>query len=298
MKVLKLKVLAAKITKAKSIEEVNAILWDSIHTDPDFCGGHWEKYSVKLLAYLTRLKIAKNDGQSIYDENPAFSVIALNGNSKLPFASFSTIAIYSCPGAGPCTSWCYSVKAWRYPAAYFRQLQNTILMRFFPSIVARSFENIPSNVTKLRLYVDGDFSSVSDVFFWFNLIKNRPSIQVYGYSKSWDEIHFVSQRISLPSNYVLNLSGGGRIRNTSREDMLSLPITRGEFLAVPLQSVKEKSTKRFSLPEYHAETRQAGMDATGRKVFSCPGQCGTCSSGSHACGSMQFKGIPIAIGIH
>jgi len=57
-----------------------------------------------------------------------FSIFASGGNSKLPFVSFSTIPGATCPGAGECLDFCYSFKAWRYPAAFFRQLQNFHLM--------------------------------------------------------------------------------------------------------------------------------------------------------------------------
>ena len=56
-----------------------------------------------------------------------FSVFA-RGNSKLPFFAFSALPFVTCPGMGACAKFCYSLRAWRYPAAFFRQLQNTWLM--------------------------------------------------------------------------------------------------------------------------------------------------------------------------
>lgn len=288
MKVATLKQLASSIMSTTSLVEVVELLRDFCENRAD--GRDWRRYSLKLLSFLE----GPNNGTT----KTPFEIITLKGNSKLPFASFSTIAIFSCPGRGPCEDWCYSVKSWRYPAAFFRQLQNSIFMKYLPDLVVKAFESIPSSVSKLRLYVDGDFSSVNDVLFWFNLIANRPSIKVYGYSKSWDEIHSATKLISVPSNYILNISGGGKVREVSKETMLNLPMVRGEFIAVPLSTVKDKSNKRFSLPEYHSETRASGLATTGRKVFSCPGLCGTCSNGDHACGSDKFRGIPIAIGIH
>ncbi len=38
------------------------------------------------------------------------SVFILKGNSKLPFAAFSTLPGITCPGAGECLEWCYSFK--------------------------------------------------------------------------------------------------------------------------------------------------------------------------------------------
>ena len=92
-----------------------------------------------------------------------FSVFTV-GNVKLPFLSFSTLPDVTCPGAGECLDYCYSFKAWRYPSAFFRQVQNTILMSNF-NIIETELSKILSRPTfrradkiDFRLYVDGDFS--------------------------------------------------------------------------------------------------------------------------------------------
>ena len=67
---------------------------------------------------------------------------AAAGNMKLPFYAFSSLPGFDCPGAGACLygdneytpenfgkGWCYSFTGWLYPAAFFRQLQNSLLLR-------------------------------------------------------------------------------------------------------------------------------------------------------------------------
>src|SRR4051812_4576827 len=49
----------------------------------------------------------------IEDGRPRLTVIIRKGNKKLPFAYFSSLAIFSCPGAGACAAFCYSLKAWQ-----------------------------------------------------------------------------------------------------------------------------------------------------------------------------------------
>ena len=44
----------------------------------------------------------------------------------------------ACPGAGSCVDWCYSLRAWRNPQAFFRQLQNTLLMLHCRRAIARA----------------------------------------------------------------------------------------------------------------------------------------------------------------
>ena len=55
--------------------------------------------------------------------------IFTQGNNKLSYLSFSTLPIINCPGASECLTYCYSLKAFRYPGAFFRQCQNTLLMQ-------------------------------------------------------------------------------------------------------------------------------------------------------------------------
>jgi len=247
------------------------------------CKGYFRRYAKKFL-------------QGLITGKPFFAIISKNGNSKLPFYAFSSLPLYSCPGAGDCVNWCYSLKAWRYPAAFFRQIQNFILMKFDQDKIINSFNSIKKDAS-FRLYVDGDFSGVSDVKFWFNLLKTRPDIQTYGYSKSWDLIYDCKE--FYPNNYNLNISSGGKDQQVTKSEMLNLSITRGEFIVVPVSKLpRDRQKIRFSLPEYHQEVRTNGKALTGVNGFSCPGQCGTCANGSHACGSSKFKGVPIFIGVH
>jgi hypothetical protein len=127
---------------------------------------------------------------------PAFTVIA-EGNGKLPFLAFSSLPGRGfCPGAGDCLQFCYSFRAWRYPAAFARQAQNAVLMQSEKGRAAilaeldtetarikggRKYKGGPVD---FRLYVDGDYSDASHVAFWFNALHARPDLAAYGYSKS------------------------------------------------------------------------------------------------------------------
>ena len=158
---------------------------------------------------------------------PWSTVIVRDGNKKLPFAAFSVVPIFTCPGAGPCAAFCYSLKAWQYPAALARQLQNTLLIKFCPELIEAAFMKLPQGTT-FRLYVDGDFDSAETVDFWFRVINRRPDVRVYGYSKSWD---LLAAR-TFPANYWLNLSSGGKHQKTTAAELGENPQTRGEFLAI------------------------------------------------------------------
>ena len=64
-------------------------------------GAHWVRDLSKLKAFLL-------------DGEPRFSIMAKDGNGKLPFLAFSSLAGKGfCIGAGDCLNFCYSFKAWR-----------------------------------------------------------------------------------------------------------------------------------------------------------------------------------------
>lgn len=245
--------------------------------------------------YARRFAAALRDGRQL------FSVFNHTGNIKLPFVSFSTLPLFTCPGAGECTEYCYSLRGWRYPASYFRQLQNTLLMRFAPDIVADAFRDIPVG-RALRLYVDGNIENTAQLRFWFDLLRSRPDIQAYGYSKSWEVFAEYDQTDgTYPDNYALNLSSGSRYGAELLERMERLPITRGQFIAVNTPSRHSRDTlQRFASSDYHTEVRAAARQVTGNpRVFSCTGRCGTCTRFGHACGDRnRFGMVTIAIGIH
>jgi hypothetical protein len=229
-----------------------------------------------------------------------FSIFASGGNSKLPFVSFSTIPGATCPGAGDCLDFCYSFKAWRYPAAFFRQLQNFYLMNSKKGrdIIAKEFKGLKLKKGKsflnLRLYVDGDFRNVNDLTFWMNLLFLRPEIKAYGYSKSWKEfLIYDSLKLNFPENYKLNLSSGSIHSNEVKNRMKKLSCVRGEFVAVEID-------KQYDSPlgNRSKEYNKAVRNAINGRSFVCPGLCGSCTPSGHACGSNRFKGVTIAIATH
>ena len=225
---------------------------------------------------------------------PVYSVFALNGNSKLPFVSFSSLPGVTCPGAGACLDFCYSFRAWRYPAAFMRQCQNAFLLRHNQPCIVQALQaangTFKGEAYDVRLYVDGDFAGVADVHFWFDTIKAFPLAKVYGYSKSFAEI--LSYEGIYPSNYMLNISGGHNASFETIEKVKALPITRGEFIAVSIGK-KVKSTDHGT-----ASTNKALREAFKIKAFPCPGTCGTCTGKGHACGMQALKGVPIIIAMH
>lgn len=235
---------------------------------------------------------------------PPFSIFAEKGNSKLPsFVAFSSLPGVTCPGAGECLQFCYSFKAWRTPRAFGRQAMNAYILRFKPQLIVSALDSLMAKKKfadgfTLRLYVDGDFASVSDFALWQGILAERPTIAAYGYSKSFNEIlAYAKSGASFASNYVLNVSDGHNHSETTVKAIEALPITRGSFVAVPV------AHKGRSIDHGNADHRKQVQRSTKaahnvKMAFACPGQCNTCTSSGHACGSMKFKGITIGIAVH
>lgn len=266
--------------------------------NPNGSNATWAGVFRKLIRQATDISLDRL-------ERSAFAIFAEDGNSKLPFAAFSSMAVLDCPARGACESWCYSKSAWRNPNAAGRQISNSMLLRSDAGreLITKQFATLKGKV--LRLYVDGDFHSQNNLRFWMDLLKTRPEVACYGYSKSWEIfIGLHLSRYEFPANYILNLSGGSkyddRVGDCTREIMMQLPITRGIFAAyqVPRHHMTSKayqSKRNEGHAAYAADVRKA----SGKRVFVCAGRCGDClPDGTHACGSERFRGIEIAIGIH
>jgi hypothetical protein len=242
--------------------------------------GTWAYYAHKFQRFLDTGK-------------PEFSLFAA-GNKKLSFKAWSVLPLVSCPGAGACAKFCYSFKAWRYPAAFFRQAQNLWLLNYEPctGIIEEEWMKLPQGIT-VRLYVDGDIHDLNTLAFWFLMLNQRPDIKAYGYSKSWDLFlrwHELAQ--PFPPNYKLNLSSGSKYSEGKRRQMMELPCTRGDFLAVTIDKLAAKAGHKTK--EYNKAVR----NAVGKRVFVCPGTCDSCTPQGHACGLESFTNVPIAIGLH
>jgi len=248
-------------------------------------GRYWNRELPKLAAFIR-------------DGSPRFTVFARDGNGKLPFLAWSSLpGVGFCPGAGDCLKFCYSFKAWRYPAAFSRQAQNAWLLDSASGrreiLAALDQFKVPGTLD-FRLYVDGDFGSVKHVAFWFDALLARPWLAAYGYSKSFKQL--LAYTGQYPNNYLLNLSSGHKHTPETVRAIKRLRIVRGEFIAVSLG--RKVSAKDHGKRAHNAELREAFSRTDNRKAFTCPGKCGTCTPRGHACGSPRFANVPVIIATH
>ena len=282
MKFAQLRPIADAIA-ARDLDRASAAIDSALEGET---GKSWNRDLRKLQATLA-------DGQ------PRFSILARKGNSKLPFLAFSALpGAGFCPGAGDCLQFCYSFRAWRYPAAFARQAQNAALMQSDAGRMAivgavQAAKPRDGRPIDFRLYVDGDFGDANEVAFWMEVLRHRGWLRAYGYSKSWAQLlAFDRESGRWPSNYQLNLSSGSLHGADMEAEMARLPIARGRFIAVNIGRAVKSSD--HANREHQAELRAA----FGGKAFTCPGKCGSCTPKGHACGSPRFAGIDVIIAVH
>tara|TARA_R100000808_G_scaffold24806_1_gene58446 strand:- start:355 stop:1194 length:840 start_codon:yes stop_codon:yes gene_type:complete len=266
----------AKMAIKNDIKGIKQILTNFIHGVKKYKKGSNEYFIIKFLSWLNK------DTKKL-----PFNIFKI-GNSKLPFLNFSTLPLVTCPGADECKIYCYSLKAWRYPAAFLSQVQNTLLLNNFNIIEEELKKLIYNKNTKLgklekidfRLYVDGDFNNITILKNWMELLKKHNKIKAYGYSKSLNLfLQLLDQKYKFPENYALNLSNGGTF-DSLKPFLINQHFVRGNFTAV--KASKNNIRSKFK-----------------NKVFICPGLCGSCTNLGHACGNLdKFKNIEIVIPIH
>ena len=238
--------------------------------------GQWLNAASQLIAWYD----SKGESQA---------TVFQKGNAKLPFWSFSTLPVATCPGAGDCVAYCYSFKSWCHPFAYTRQARLTVALGtdWGRAWIAREFAKLPVGAT-VRLYVDGDIDSPATLNYWSGLVSTRPDLKVYGYTKS---LHIVRAYLEaggiIPRNWLLNLSSGHRFDAETEQAVLAFDSLRGTFTAIDMPREHTK-----------ADLAAAGRERFGRAVFVCPGACGSCTLKGHACGSERFRKVPIVIATH
>jgi len=258
------------------------------------CGGpgSWHHGFRALIRDLNALMRASETDRSLFIRK---------GNSKLPFICWSELPFFTCPGKGPCAEYCYTTTSWRNPGPYLRQLFNTIAMKYRKDLIRDHWLELPRGAI-VRLYVDGDFRDLATLQFWLELCELRPDLLVYGYSKSWPL--FLAHDRPFPANYMLNVSSGSKYGLELSKQLETLTradgslLVRGLFAAVAIDMTGINSKTRYSNPLYHKRVRAAILEQYGVRGWSCTGQCGSCASGKHACGSSLFQNVIIGIGIH
>lgn len=265
------------------------------------------KSFIYFLDNMHRLEDLYNNGFIVLDDKKI--KILADDNSKIPFVNYSNSPISNCPGADSCLTFCYSLNSFRFPAPFTRWAINSIIEQERPEIIhqalidykrKRSIKKLIKNQGHLdfRLFADGDFKDLNALYNWMDFLKQHPDIKAYAYSKSWTLfIQAIKERGAnyFPDNFILNLSSGGRFHNL-KDIMKTFNFVRGEFVSIQIDKLvnPHKMTKAQK-----QDIRKRAYKMGHKKVFICPGVCGSCTSRGHACGdNKRFNDFTIITPVH
>ena len=130
------------------------------------------------------------------------------GNEKTACFSFDLPAIETCPGKSSiCAAKCYAAKLMKvYPSTgdkYRRNFEFAAAANFVTYMV----KNIPQRCD-FRIHVSGDFFSIEYVARWIQIVKARPDVRFYAYTRSWrvPAIWAMIQQLAQLPNINVNLS--------------------------------------------------------------------------------------------
>lgn len=277
-------------------------------------GSEWAEWGRRLARFLLR----GGEGR------PPLTIFG-KGNSKLPYWTFSALPVFTCPGAGACAQWCYSFTAWRYPAPFFCQLQNTLLLRHRPAAVLEAWRRL-ATTKRVRVRKGADVAdlvkSLADETLrarvyalargkggWIDLPTTTVRLYVDGDFASLDDVAFWMRAVaSRPEMRVYGYSKswdllvqydrlGGRWPGNYVLNLSSGGVayaTREDVSRLPiargeflvLDSVRLlKGEGRYQDRTYRDQLRAAAREAGLERAFPCPGDCGTCGNGRPVCAS-------------
>jgi len=216
------------ITEVKSA--INLLRSKGLEADRATSRGTYEDMLSKLTGWLaTTYEALDGDLADISTSMSMSPFHLLTENAKVGAPAWSVLPVVTCGGAGTCKSYCYSLKAWRNPAAVGRQIQNTIIARLATtcSRYRVAFMQIMEDEIKkwgrkrharkhIRLHVDGDMWTVEYLKMWAEIVASCPDSMVYTYTKAfevWSEYDRLYGSITLPENLRVRLSTDHRYGN-------------------------------------------------------------------------------------
>lgn len=117
----------------------------------------------------------------------------------------------NCPFAGECAKWCYAKKgayAWRNVKQAFDARSELARSPGFADEMLRQL-NTKRRIDYLRVHDSGDHFDLTYILQWFRIMRARPDIQFYSYTKAVKIFKSLGQRGMLPPNFTVIYSYGG-----------------------------------------------------------------------------------------
>lgn len=109
------------------------------------------------------------------------------GNSKTECYSFDLPAKITCPGmTKACGDKCYAASMMRIYKGVAAKYARNLELANSDDFVMRMVRDIPPRC-EFRIHVSGDFYSAEYVDKWIEIVKRRPDVTFYSYTRSWQK---------------------------------------------------------------------------------------------------------------
>lgn len=152
--------------------------------------------------------------------------------------SFDILSGWSCPFAKECLSKVHQIGDKRkikdgpntqfrcfsasqealFPSVYNLRKSNFDNLRKSENMADDLQSYLPKNAGVIRIHVAGDFFSPAYFQAWVETAKNNPTVLFYTYTKSLS--YWIANRETIPINFILTASLGGRLDNLIAEHNL------------------------------------------------------------------------------
>jgi len=147
-------------------------------------------------------------------------------------AFLSTSGLKTCPNAGACAKGCYALAgAYRFSTvaqAFERRLAVTQNADFVPLMLREIDLN---RAERIRIHDSGDFYSEEYLDAWLAIVKARPQVEFYAYTKMVSL--FNRRKRDIPKNFVVIYSFGG-----TEDKLIDVTKDRHSLVFTSLQSLK------------------------------------------------------------
>ena len=156
-----------------------------------------------------------------------YNLLTITAKAGAP--CWSIAPVVSCAGAGACKNYCYSLKAWRNPCAYARQIQNTIIAAlavklgnrredFIRAIVKLADMHAKRGYKHIRIHVDGDMFNIEYLKIWTEIAQECTDTVFYAYTKAFEVFKGYGDlygEITMPDNLTVRLSSDHKYSDAS-----------------------------------------------------------------------------------
>lgn len=146
----------------------------------------------------------------------------------------SASGMFTCPNAGACAKGCYALAgAYRFSnvaQAFERRLTITQSEDF----VRIMLQDIDKNrAERIRIHDSGDFYSEEYLDKWLEIVRARPNVQFYAYTKM---VSLFKRRLKdIPSNFVVIFSFGG-----TEDKLIDVSKDRHSLVFTSLKELKSR----------------------------------------------------------